>query len=79
MTLTTDHCIVTNFEGDIAIYRGLDLEELIRDVAFDELDDEGDSGPEVLKDWQRVTNLESLTLILNDRGIDIFYDAPRTY
>jgi len=75
--MNTDHCIVTNFEGDIGIYRGLNLDELITEVATMELQDY----PEELANFLsiEVLNLNPLEDLLIAHDTELYYDAPRTY
>jgi len=75
--VNTDHCLVTNFEGTITIYRGLDLEELIRDVATAELE----YYPEELASFLSTDTLDlnNLEYLLEVHDTELYYDAPRTY
>ena len=74
-----DHVIVTNFEGDIALYRGPDLPDLIRTVLQDEFDldseDPTSEDQEALKAFHNPT-LESLRKALENQDTDLFYSGP---
>ena len=78
-----DHVIVTDFEGDIALYRGPDLADLIRTVLRDELDltakDLDPSNPEFVPEALeafRNPTLENLRLVLEAQETDLIYSGP---
>lgn len=66
-----DHVIVTNFEGDVALYRGPVLPDLIRTVLRDELD----LTAEDLEAFRNPT-LENLRQVLEAQETDMFYSGP---
>lgn len=78
-----DHVIVTNFEGDIALYRGPVLPDLIRIVLRDELDltaedldpPNPDYVPEALEAFRNPT-LENLRQVLEAQEIDLIHSGP---
>lgn len=74
-----DHVIVTNFEGDIALYRGPVLPDLIRTVLQDEFDldaeDPTSEDLEALKAFRNPT-LESLRQALETQDIDLIHSGP---
>lgn len=78
-----DHVIVTNFEGDVALYRGPVLPDLIRIVLQDELDltaedldpPNPDYVPEALEAFRNPT-LENLRQVLEAQETDLFYSGP---
>ena len=78
-----DHVIVTNFEGDIALYRGPDLADLIRIVLRDELDLTAEDldppnpefVPEALEAFRNPT-LENPRLVLEAQETDLIYSGP---
>ena len=67
-----DHVIVTNFEGDVALYRGPVLPDLIRTVLRDELD----LTAEDLEAFRNPT-LENLRQVLEAQETDMFYSGPK--
>ena len=67
-----DHVIVTNFEGDVALYRGPVLPDLIRNVLRDELD----LTAEDLEAFRNPT-LENLRQVLEAQETDMFYSGPK--
>ena len=67
-----DHVIVTNFEGDVALYRGPVLPDLIRTVLRDELD----LTAEDLEAFRNPT-LENLRQVLEAQETDMFYSGPQ--
>ena len=79
-----DHVIVTNYEGDIALYRGPDLADLIRIVLRDELDlttedldpHHPEYFPEALEAFRNPT-LENLRQVLEAQETDMFYSGPK--
>ena len=66
-----DHVIVTNFEGDVALYRGPVPPDLIRTVLRDELD----LTAEDLEAFRNPT-LENLRQVLEAQETDMFYSGP---
>ena len=78
-----DHVIVTNFEGDVALYRGPVLPDLIRTVLRDELDltaedldpSHPEYFPEALEAFRNPT-LENLRQVLEAQETDMFYSGP---
>ena len=76
-----DHVIVTHFEGDVALYRGPVLPDLIRTVLRDEFDldseDPTSEDQEALKAFRNPT-LESLRQALETQDIDMVYSGPET-
>lgn len=79
-----DHVIVTNFEGDVAIYRGPELTPLIRDILETEFDlsclEMEDPDPEfdlALIEAIRNPSIETLAAALNAIDTDTFYSGPK--
>lgn len=79
-----DHVIVTNFEGDVAIYRGPELTPLIREVLEFEFDlnplDMGDPDPDfdpTLIEAIRNPSIPALTAALATLDTDTFYSGPQ--
>lgn len=77
-----DHVIVTNFEGDVAIYRGPELAPLIRDVLefeFDlnpfEMEDPDPDFSPALVEAIRNPSIETLTAALATLATDTFYSG----
>lgn len=79
-----DHVIVTNFEGDVAIYRGPELTPLIREVLeiefdlspFEMEDPDPEFEPAVIEALRNPTIL-TLTSALKAIDTDMFYSGPR--
>ena len=79
-----DHVIVTNFEGDVAIYRGPELAPLIRDVLetefdlspFEMEDPDPEFEPALIEAIQNPT-IETLTAALATIDVDLFYSCPK--
>ncbi len=67
-----DHVIVTNFEGDISIYRGEDLNYLLIGVAEPELEEY----PGELEAFKADPTREHLEFLLLKHGIDLHYSGP---
>lgn len=79
-----DHVIVTNFEGDVALYRGPELAPLIREVLETEFDlsplEMADPDPEFdprLIEAIRNPTLETLAAALNALDTDMLYSGPK--
>lgn len=79
-----DHVIVTNFEGDIALYRGPELTPLIREVLefefdlnpFDMEDPDPDFDPALIEAI-RNPSIPALTSALATLDTDTFYSGPQ--
>lgn len=79
-----DHVIVTNFEGDIALYRGPELAPLIWKVLetefdlnpFDMKDPDPDFDP-LLVEAIRTPSIPALTAALATLDTDTFYSGPQ--
>lgn len=80
-----DHVIVTNFEGDIALYRGPELAPLIRDILESEFDlssfeaedpDQEEFHLELIEAIRNPT-IGTLTAALAAVDTDTFYSGPR--
>lgn len=78
-----DHVIVTNFEGDVAIYRGPELVPLIREVLETEFDptplEMEDPDPEfdpALIEAIRDPSIKTLDAALESMDTDMFYSGP---
>ena len=79
-----DHVIVTNFEGDVAIYRGPELAPLIRDILETEFDlssfEMENPDPEfepALIEAIRNPTIPTLTAALATIDVDLFYSGPK--
>ena len=79
-----DHVIVTNYEGDIAIYRGLELAPLIREVLETEFDlspfEMENPDPEfepALIEAIRNPSTKTLADALASIDIDMFHSGPQ--
>lgn len=78
-----DHVIVTNFEGDIALYRGPELTPLIREVLefefdlnpFDMEDPDPDFDPALIEAI-RNPSIKTLDAALEAIDTDMFYSGP---
>lgn len=78
-----DHVIVTNFEGDIALYRGPELIPLIREVLefeFDlnplEMEDPDPDFDPALIEAIRNPSINTLTSALATIDVDTFHSGP---
>ena len=79
-----DHVIVTNYEGDIAIYRGPELAPLIREVLETEFDlspfEMENPDPEfepALIEAIRNPLIKTLAAALASIDIDMFHSGPQ--
>lgn len=79
-----DHVIVTNFEGDVALYRGPELTPLIREVLEFEFDlnplEMEDPDPEfhpALIEAIRNPSIKTLDAALESIDTDMFYSGPQ--
>lgn len=79
-----DHVIVTNFEGDVALYRGPELTPLIREVLefeFDlnplEMEDPDPDFDPALIEAIRNPSIKTLDAALESIDTDMFYSGPQ--
>lgn len=67
-----DHVLVTNFEGDVCIYRGPTLEEAMSLAAQGEFQEY----PDVLVAWQADPTYSNLESLLGESWTDLYHSGP---